>query len=142
MAIKKDNYLTKEQIEAGIKQGLDTYEALGAALDRSAKSMKKIMDGFGIILEEPEPIKMNNFSASDEDEWDQLYKDYDFNSQAQYVIAECRVKNGMSVAQARQYMKDNFRYNVAYFNGKAFNEGKAARMAARRERAKKDGYYF
>ena len=135
MAIKKDNYLTKEQIEAGIKQGLDTYEALGAALDRSAKSMKKIMDGFGIILEEPEPIKMNNFSASDEDEWDQLYKDYDLEgaigNQARFIIAQCRVIDGMSVAQARQYMEDNFHYQIIDVNPESIHENRMKKMISK-----------
>ena len=59
---------------------------------------------------------MNNCPASEEDEWDQLYKDYDLEdgmgTQAQLLIAQCRIKDGMTAAQARQYMKDNFHYQI------------------------------
>ena len=64
----------------------------------------------------PESIIKNDSSASIEDEWDQLYKDYDLGSaigtQAQFIIAQCRINYGMTAVQARQYMKDNFHYQV------------------------------
>ena len=82
--------------------------------------MKGALGRLGIDLKEvstePKPIIMNNSSASDEDEWKKLYNDYDLEgvigTQAQFIIARCRVIDGMTVAQARQYMKDNFHYQT------------------------------
>lgn len=67
-----------------------------------------------------EPIIKTDSPASDEDEWAQLYKDYDLDgaigTQAQFIIAQCRISCGMTAAQARQYMKDNFHYQIIKFN--------------------------
>ena len=105
---------TKEELLQDIAAGNRTIEGLAAKFGLSTDSMKSALAKLGISLNErePEPIIMNNFSASVENEWDQLYKDYDFEgiigNQAEYIIAECRIKYGMTAAQARQYMKDNF----------------------------------
>ena len=59
---------------------------------------------------------MNNSSASVEDEWYKLYKDYDLEGsigmQAHFMIAQCKIKYGMTAAQARQYMEYNFHYQI------------------------------
>lgn len=115
-------HLTKEELLQDIADGNRTIKELAAIHGLSANSIKHALTNLGIDLKEkrsepePEPIIMNNFSASDEDEWAQLYKDYDFEgiigNQAQFMIAQCRVKDGMTAAQARQYMRDNFHYQI------------------------------
>ena len=78
--------------------------------------MKSALAKLEISLKERELEAMNNSPASDDSEWDQLYKDYDLEgiigNQAQYIIAECRIRDGMTAAQARQYMRDNFHYET------------------------------
>ena len=113
---------TKEELLRDIAAGNCTIEGLAAKYGLSPDSMKSALAKLGISLKEwepesePEPIVMNNFSASDEDEWNQLYKDYDLGggigTQAQLLIAQCRINYGMTAAQARQYMKDNFHYQT------------------------------
>ena len=113
---------TKDELLQEIAAGNRTLKGLGAKFGLSPSSIKSALTKLGINLTEVReemkqlPIIMNNFSASDEDEWDQLYKEYDLGSaigtQAQFIIAQCRINYGMTAAQARQYMKDNFHYQV------------------------------
>ena len=109
-------HLTKEEVLQEIAAGNRTIKGLAAKFGLSTGSMKNALDKLKINLKEmePEPIIMNNLAASVDDEWDQLYKDYDLEgiigNQAKYIIAECRIKYGMTAAQARQHMKDNFHY--------------------------------
>ena len=116
---------TKEELLQEIADGNRTTEGLAAKFELTARSVKSALAKLGISLEDkesepidrkPEPIIMNNFAASDEDEWKQLYKDYDLEgaigTQAQFIIAQCRISDGMTVAQARQYMRDNFHYQT------------------------------
>ena len=109
-------HFTKEELLQEIAAGNRTLKGLGAKFGLSPSSIKSALTKLEISLEdrESEPIKMNDFAASDKNEWDQLYDDYDLEgiigNQAQYIIAECRIKYGMTAAQARQYMIDNFRY--------------------------------
>ena len=113
-------HLTKEELLQDIADGNRTIKGLAAIHGLSANSIKHALANLGIDLKEvrtePEPIIMNNLAASDEDEWHQLYKEYDLEgsigTQAQFIIAQCRVIDGMTVAQARQYMKDNFHYQT------------------------------
>ena len=111
---------TKEELLQEIADGNRTTKGLATKYGLTSDSMKKALANLRISLKErdseQEPIIMNNFSASDEDEWKQLYKDYDLEgaigTQAQFIIAQCRVIDGMTAAQARQYMKDNFHYQT------------------------------
>ena len=111
-------HFTKDDLSQAIAAGNCTIERLAAKFGLSTDSMKSALAKLGISLieKESEPIIMNNFAASDENEWDQLYKDYDLEgiigNQAQYIITECRIKYGMTAAQARQYMRDNFHYEI------------------------------
>ena len=110
-----ERFKTEELLQE-IAAGNRTLKGLGAKFGLSPSSIKSALTKLGINLteKEPEPIIMNNLAASDENEWDQLYKDYDLEgiigNQAQYIIAECRIKYGMTAAQARQHMIDNFHY--------------------------------
>lgn len=109
---------TKEELLQEIADGNRTIKGLAAKFGLSPGSMKSALAKLEINLKEmrSEPIVMNNFSASVEDEWYQLYKDYDLGGsigyQAHYMIAECRIKYGMTAAQARQYMDNNFSYQI------------------------------
>lgn len=109
---------TTEGLLQEIAAGNRTIEGLAAKFGLRTGNMKSALAKLGISLEEreSEPIVMNDFPASVENEWDQLYKDYDLDgiigNQAQYMIAECRIRDGMTAAQARQYMKDNFHYQI------------------------------
>ena len=113
-------HFTEEELLQEIADGNRTMKGLATKFGLSASSIKDALARLRISLKdkepESEPIIMNNFDASDEDEWKQLYKDYDLGgaigNQAQFTIAYCRVKDGMTAAQARQYMKDNFHYQV------------------------------
>ena len=111
-------YLTKEEVLQEIEAGNRTIKGLADKFELSASSVKGALARLRISLKEsepePEPIIMNNLAASDEDEWDKLYKDYELEggTQAQLLIAQCRIKDGMTAAQARQYMKDNFHYEI------------------------------
>lgn len=115
-------YLTKEELLQEIAAGNRTIKGLAAKFRLPPSSIKGALAKLGINLKEkePEPIIMNNLAASDEDEWAQLYKDYDLEgaigTQAQFIIAQCRISYGMTAAQARQYMKDNFHYQIIKFN--------------------------
>ena len=108
----------KEELLQEIAAGNRTIKGLADKFGLSPVSMTSALVKLGISLNErePEPIIMNNFAASDEDEWNQLYKDYDLEggigTQAQLLIIQCRIKDGMTAAQARQYMKDNFHYEI------------------------------
>ena len=108
----------KEELLQEIAAGNRTIKGLAAKYGLSTDSMKSALARLDISLGEwePEPIIMNNLAASVEDDWDQLYKDYDLEgsigTQAQFIIAQCRIKDGMTAAQARQYMKDNFHYQT------------------------------
>lgn len=111
---------TKEELLQEIAGGNRTTKGLADKYGLSIVSMTSALIKLGINLKEwesePEPIIMNNLSASVEDEWNQLYKDYDFEggigTQAQLMVAQCRIRYGMTAAQARQYMKDNFHYQI------------------------------
>ena len=115
-------HFTKEELLQEIADGNRTMKGLAAKYGLSPESMKHALAKLGISLKEwepesePEPIIMNDCPASEEDEWKQLYKDYDLEgsigTQAQLLIAQCRIKDGMTAAQARQYMKDNFHYEI------------------------------
>lgn len=112
--------LTKEELLQDIADGNRTIKELATIHGLSANSMKHALANLGINLKEmrsePEPVIIDNLAASDEDAWHQLYKEYDLEgaigNQAQFMIAQCRVIDGMTVAQARQYMKDNFHYQT------------------------------
>ena len=112
------NYLTKDDLLQEIAAGNRTMKGLAGRFEVSASSMKSILAKLGINLKEceSEPIIMNDSPASEDNEWDQLYKDYESEdsggTQAQLLIAQCRIKDGMTAAQARQYMKDNFHYQT------------------------------
>ena len=115
-------HFTKEELLQEIAAGNRTLKGLGAKFGLSPSSIKSALTKLGINLIEVReemkqlPIIMNNCSASDEDEWNQLYKDYDLGgsigTHAQFMIAQCRINYGMTAAQARQYMKDNFHYQI------------------------------
>ena len=111
-------HLTKEELLQEIAAGNRTIKGLSAKFGLPPSSIKGALAKLEISLKEkePEPMIMNDFAASDDNEWDQLYKDYDLEgiigNQAQFIIAECRIKYGMTATQARQYMKDNFRYQI------------------------------
>ena len=111
-------HLTKEELLQEIADGNRTIKGLAAKFGLTTGSMKGVLANLGISLtaKEPDPNIMYNFAASEEDEWAQLYKDYDLGgaigNQAQFTIAQCKVKDGMTAAQARQYMKDNFHYEI------------------------------
>ena len=112
---------TTEELLQEIAAGNRTINGLAAKFGLTTDSMKSALAKLGISLKEkepepidrePEPIIKNDSSASVEDEWKQLYKDYNFDgiigNQADFIIAECRIRYGMTAAQARQYMEDNF----------------------------------
>ena len=111
-------HLTKEELLQEIAAGNCSIKGLAAKFGLPTSSIKGALAKLEISLKEkepePEPIIMNNLAASDDSEWKQLYNDYDLEgiigNQAQYIIAECRIKYGMTAAQARQYMRDNFPY--------------------------------
>ena len=111
-------HLTKEELLQEIAAGNWTIKGLADKYGLSRDSMKGTLAKLGISLKErkPEALIMNNCSASEEDEWDQLYKDYDLEgaigTQAQFIIAQCKIRDGMTAAQARQYMRDNFHYQT------------------------------
>ena len=111
-------HFTKIELLEEIAAGTRTIKGLADKFGLSPTSMKSALAKLEISLNErkPEPIIMNNFDASVEDEWYQLYKDYDLEgaigTQAQFIIAQCRIRDGMTAAQARQYMKDNFHYQI------------------------------
>ena len=111
-------HFTKEELLQEIADGNRTTEGLATRYGLTSDSMKKALTKLEIDLKKikPEEINMNSCPASDDNEWDQLYKDYDLEgaigTQAQFIIARCRVIDGMTVAQARQYMKDNFHYQT------------------------------
>ena len=111
-------HFTEKELLQEIAAGNRTLKGLGAKFGLSSSSMKSALAKLGIDLKEmrSEPIIMNNFSATDDSEWDQLYKDYDLEGAignvAQYMIAQCRIRYGMTAAGARQYMKDNFHYQI------------------------------
>ena len=113
-------YLKKEEVLQAITGGNRTIKGLAAEFGLTTGNMKGALGRLGIDLKEirteAEAIIMNNFSASDEDEWKKLYNDYDLEgsigTQAQFIIAQCRIRDGMTAAQARQYMKDNFHYQT------------------------------
>ena len=113
---------TKDALLQEIAAGNCTTEGLAAKFELTGRSVKSALAKLGISLKEkkPEPIIKNDSPASDEDEWAQLYKDYDLEgaigTQAQFIIAQCRISYGMTAAQARQYMKDNFHYQIIKFN--------------------------
>ena len=114
-------HLKQEDVLREIAAGNCTIKGLAAKFGLSPSSMKSALADLDIsskdrkaepIDRKTEPIIKNDFSASDEDEWKQLYNDYDLEgiigNQAQYIIAECHIKYGMTAAQARQYMRNNF----------------------------------
>ena len=111
---------TEEELLQEIADGNRTMKGLATKFGLSASSIKDALARLRISLKEREPelepIIMNNFDTSVEDEWKQLYKDYDLEgiigTQAQFIIAQCRIRDGMTAAQARQYMKDNFHYQT------------------------------
>ena len=113
-------HITTEEVLHELAVGNCTIKGLAAKFGLTVGSMKGVLANLEISSKEkepePEPIIMNNFDASEEDEWKQLYKEYDLGgaigNQAQFTIAYCRVKDGMTAAQARQYMKDNFHYET------------------------------
>ena len=111
-------HFTKEELLQEIAAGNWTIKGLADKYGVSRDSMKGTLAKLGISLKErrPEALIMNNCSTSEEDEWKKLYKDYDLEggigTQAQLLIAQCRVIDGMTAAQARQYMKDNFDYQI------------------------------
>ena len=111
-------HITTEEVLREIAAGNCTIKGLAAKFGLTIGSMKGVLANLEVSSKktEPEPIIMNNSDASDEDEWNQLYKDYDLEggigTQAQLLIAQCKVKDGMTAAQARQYMKDNFHYQI------------------------------
>ena len=111
-------HFTKEELLQEIAAGNRTIDGLAAKFRLSTDSINSALAKLGISLKEKksEPITMNDFSASDDSEWNQLYKDYDLEgaigTQAQFIIAQCKISYGMTAAQARQYMKDNFHYQI------------------------------
>ena len=113
-------HMTTEEVLQEIAAGNCTIKGLAAKFGLTTGSMKGVLANLEISSKdrkpEPEPITMNDSPASAEDEWKQLYKDYDLpgviGTQAQFIIAQCRVIDGMTAAQARQYMKDNFHYQT------------------------------
>ena len=111
-------HFTKEELLQEIAAGNRTIDGLAAKFGLSTDRMKSALAKLGISLKEKksEPITMNDFSASDDSEWDQLYKNYDLEgaigTQALFIIAQCKISYGMTADQARQYMKDNFHYQV------------------------------
>ena len=113
-------HITTEDVLHELAVGNCTIKGLAAKFGLTIGSMKSVLAKLEVSSNEkksePEPIITNNLAASDEDEWKQLYKDYDLEgaigTQAQFIIAQCRVIDGMTVAQARQYMKDNFKYQT------------------------------
>ena len=130
-------HFTKEDILQELAAGNRTLIGLAQKYELSTSSMKNALAKLEIDLEEnePEPIKMNNFSASDESEWDQLYKDYDLEgaigNQARFIIAQCRVIDGMTAAQTRQYMKDNFHYQIIDVNPESIHENRMKKMISK-----------
>ena len=110
-------HITTEEVLQELAAGNCTIKGLAAKFGLTIGSMKGVIANLEISSKktEPEPI-MDNSPASEEDEWKKLYKDYDLEgtigTQAQFIIAQCRVINGMTAAQARQYMKDNFHYQT------------------------------
>ena len=111
-------HITTEDVLRELAAGNCTIKGLAAKFGLTTGSMKGVLANLEVSSKErkPEPVIMNNFSASDEDEWNQLYKDYELEgaigTQAQFIIAQCRIRDGMTAAQARQYMKDNFHYQT------------------------------
>ena len=107
-------HFTKDELLQAIAAGNRTIDGLAAKFGLSPDSMKRALAKLEISLKEkePEPIIKNDSPASDEDEWGQLYDDYEFDgiigNLADFMIAECRIRYGMTAAQARQYMIDNF----------------------------------
>ena len=112
---------TKDELLQEIAAGNRTIKGLAAKFGSSTHRVKSALAKLGISLEErePESIIKNDSSASVEDEWDQLYKDYDLEgaigTQAQFIIAQCKISYGMTAAQARPYMIDNFHYQILQY---------------------------
>lgn len=117
---------TKEELLQEIAAGNRTIEGLAAKFGLRTNNMRIALVKLGISLKEkgpeseseaePESVVIDDFAASDEYEWEQLYKDYDLGgavgTQAQLMIAQRRIEDGMTAAEARQFMEDNFHYQV------------------------------
>ena len=107
---------TKEELLQDIAAGNCTIKGLAAKYGLSPDSMKHALAKLDISLKEGEPEAINKSLASVEDEWDQLYNDYDLEgiigNQAHFMIAQCKIKYGMTAAQARQYMEYNFHHKI------------------------------
>lgn len=104
------SFITKEDLLQEIAAGNRTTKGLAARFGLSTCIMKSLLNKEGINLKEKKA------AASDEDEWNQLYKDYDLGgtigTQAQLMIAQRRIEDGMTAAEARQFMEDNFDYQT------------------------------
>lgn len=117
-------YLTREEVLQEIEAGNSTIKGLAAKFGLTTGSMKGVLAKLEISLQakEPDPNKMYNLAASEEDEWNQLYEDYKSEdcggTQALFLIAQCRIKDGMTAAQARKYMEDNFHYQIVEYKFK------------------------
>ena len=111
---------TKEELLQEIADGNRTIKGLAAKYGLSPDSMKHALAKLEISLKESKPETIDNSPASVENEWYQLYKDYDFEGsigmQAHFMIAQCKIKYGMTAAQARQYMEYNFHHQIIKIN--------------------------
>ena len=107
---------TKEALLQEIAAGNRTIKGVAAKYGLSPDGMKHALARLEISLEEKEPEVMNDSPASVENEWYQLYKDYDLEGiigmQAHFMMAQCKIKYGMTVAQTRQYMEYNFHHQI------------------------------
>ena len=107
---------TKEELLQEIAAGNCTIKGLAAKFGLSPDGMKHALARLKISLKEKEPEAMNKSPAFVENEWYQLYKDYDLEGiigmRAHFMIAQCKIKYGMTAAQARQYMEYNFHHQI------------------------------
>ena len=99
---------TKEDILNDIAAGMRKVEDLAAKYSLTTASMKNALNKLNIQLSSAPAAAFGI-----ESDWKALYDEYDrigAGCQAHFIIAECRLNNGMSAAETRAFMKEHFKF--------------------------------
>ena len=105
---------TEEDILNDIAAGMRKVEDLAAKYSLTTASMKNALNKLNIQLPSAPVVKTASAAAFGiESDWKALYDEYDHvgaGCQAHFIIAECRLNNGMSAAETRAFMKEHFKF--------------------------------
>lgn len=119
--------ITAEQVWDAFHKGCNTKTKMANHFKMSSGDTNKMLNRLNLVFSNGALCgditvalkRIDNINK--EEDWVELYNEYNYCTQAQFLISACKIDKKMNVAEAREWMKNNFTYTAIEVNYKTTN---------------------